>query len=54
MQKRPPVKPTLPVKVNFLSDEDEGITEIPIFVTRAKEQPQKKPIVKTKKEPNDS
>lgn len=54
MQQRPPAKRTLPVKVNFLSDEDEGITEIPIFVTRTKEKPQKKTSVKTKKEPNDS
>jgi len=53
MQKKPPAKLTLPVKVNFLTNEDEGITEIPIFVTRAKEQPQKKPTKKTKKEPND-
>jgi hypothetical protein len=54
MQKKPPAKPTLPAKVNFLTDEDEGITELPIFVTRAQKQPQKKPTTKTKKEPNDS
>lgn len=53
MQKNHQRKLTTPVKVNFLTDEDEGITEMPIFVTRAKKQPQKKPTKKTQKEPND-
>lgn len=54
MAKKPSEKPTLPVKVNFLSERDQGILELPIFVTRAKERPQKKSTVKTKKAPNDS
>lgn len=54
MEKKPPNKPTLPVKVNFLSDADQGIMELPIFVTRARERPQKKTTTKTKKAGNDS
>lgn len=42
MAKKPSEKPTLPVKVNFLSERDQGILELPIFVTRARERPQKK------------
>lgn len=54
MAKKTPEKPTLPVKVNFLSDRDQGILELPVFVTRARERPLKKPTAKTKKAPNDS
>jgi hypothetical protein len=54
MTKKTPEKPALPVKVNFLSERDQGILELPIFVTRSKERPKKKPTTKTKKAPNDS
>lgn len=54
MATKPPKKPVHPIKVNFLSEQGEGILEIPIFVTRAKKQPQKKPVIKNKKESNDS
>lgn len=54
MANKPPKKPTLPVKVNFLSERDQGVLELPIFVTRARERPQKKPTTKTEKTPNDS
>jgi hypothetical protein len=54
MAKKSPEKPTLPVKVNFLSERDQGILELPVFVTRARERPQKKQTTKTKKAPNDS
>jgi len=54
MAKRPPEKPTVPVKVNFLSERDQEALELPIFVTRAKERPQKKPSIKIKKAPNDN
>ena len=54
MANKPPEKPTLPVKINFLSERDQGILELPTFVTRARERPQKKPITKTKKTKNDS
>jgi hypothetical protein len=54
MAKKSPEKPTLPVKVNFLSERDQGILELPIFVTRAREQPQKTKTTKIKKAPNDS
>jgi len=49
-----PEKPTLPVKINFLSERDQGILDLPIFVTRARDRLQKKPTTKTKKKPNDS
>ena len=54
MAKKSPEKPTLPVKVNFLSERDQGILELPKFVTRAKEKTQKKTTTKTKKISNDS
>lgn len=54
MAKRPPEKPTVPVKVNFLSERDQEALELPIFVTRSKERPQKKPGKKIKKAPNDN
>ena len=54
MAKKTPEKPNLPAKVNFLSERDQGILELPTFVTRARERPQKKPTTKTKKAPNDS
>ncbi|WP_258001226.1 hypothetical protein [Janthinobacterium sp. ROICE36] len=49
MAKKPQKKPTLPVKVNFLSDADQGIMELPVFVTRARERPQKKTTTKPRK-----
>jgi hypothetical protein len=54
MAKKPPEKPALPVKVNFLSERDQGILELPIFVTRSRERPQKKTTTKAKKAPHDS
>lgn len=54
MVKKPPKKPNLPVKVNFLSERDQGAVELPTFVTRTKERSQKKPSMKIKKQPNDS
>ncbi|WP_167082278.1 hypothetical protein [Massilia aquatica] len=54
MAKKPTEKPALPVKVSFLSERDQGILELPIFVTRVRKRPQKKPTIKTKKAADDS
>jgi hypothetical protein len=54
MVKKLPGKATLPVKVNFLSERDQGPQEIPIFVTRAPKNLHKKPTTIIKKTQNDS